>query len=84
MNRDRRSSSHDPTDEPMVDQSAQTASGLSAGNTSRRQPGSTERPDDEIVGGIGPLETPRRYEQPIEEDDDPVMPSEDSTLHTKI
>ena len=28
--------------------------------------------------------TPRRYEQPVEEDGDPVMPSDDSTLNTKI
>ena len=26
----------------------------------------------------------RRYDQPIEDDDDPVMPSDDSTLNTKI
>ena len=32
----------------------------------------------------GPLDTPRRYEQPIEDDDDPVMPSDDATLNTKI
>ena len=31
-----------------------------------------------------PLETPRRYEQPIEDDEDPVMPSDDATLNTKI
>jgi hypothetical protein len=30
------------------------------------------------------LETPRRYEQPIEDDDDPVMPSDDATVNTKI
>jgi hypothetical protein len=32
----------------------------------------------------GPLDTPRRYEQPIEDDDDPVMPADDATLNTKI
>ena len=31
-----------------------------------------------------PLDTPRRYDQPIEDDDDPVMPSDDATLSTKI
>ena len=31
-----------------------------------------------------PLDTPRRYDQPIEDDDDPVMPSDDTTLNTKI
>ena len=30
------------------------------------------------------LYTPRRYEQPIEDDDDPVMPSDDATVKTKI
>jgi len=31
-----------------------------------------------------PLDTPRRYEQPIEDDEDPVMPSDDATVNTKI
>jgi hypothetical protein len=39
--------------------------------------------DDELLYR-DPLHTPRRYEQPIEDDDDPVMPSDDSTLNTKI
>jgi hypothetical protein len=39
--------------------------------------------DDELLYR-GPLDTPRRYDQPIEDDDDPVMPSDDSTLNTKI
>ena len=30
------------------------------------------------------LHTPRRYEQPLEDDDDPVMPSRDATVNTKI
>jgi hypothetical protein len=30
------------------------------------------------------LHTPRRYDQPIEDDDDPVMPSADATVNTKI
>jgi hypothetical protein len=38
----------------------------------------------EPVGRAEPLDTPRRYDQPIEEDDDPVMPEGDSTLTTKI
>jgi hypothetical protein len=29
-------------------------------------------------------DTPRRYEQPVEEDDEPVMPASDATLNTKI
>ena len=30
------------------------------------------------------LHTPRRYDQPLEDDDDPVMPSPDATVNTKI
>ena len=76
MNRDRRSSSNDPTAESTSDQSTQSASGLSAGRS---------RPDtrDDAVDPR-PLDTPRRYDQPIEDDDDPVMPSDDATLGTKI
>jgi hypothetical protein len=74
MNRDRRSSSNDPTSETTADQSTQSASGLGGGRTAAE-------PD---LVNRGPLETPRRYEQPIEDDSDPVMPSDDSTLNTKI
>lgn len=72
MNRDSRSSSHDPTAERTSDMSTQTASGLSGGR------------DAENAVNRAPLETPRRYEQPIEDDDDPVMPADDATLNTKI
>ena len=76
MNRDNRSSSNDPTAERTSDQSTQSASGLSAGRS---------RPDSS--GGVvnrQPFETPRRYDQPIEDDDDPVMPADDATLNRKI
>jgi hypothetical protein len=43
--------------------------------------GISNRSDERAVG---PLDTPRRYDQPIEEDDDPVMPGDDATLNTKI
>ena len=76
MNRDNRSSSHDPTAEPARDQSTQSASGLTAGRD--REDKSSD------LGNRQPLETPRRYDQPIEEDDDPVMPSDETTLNTKI
>jgi hypothetical protein len=76
MNRDNRSSSQDPTAELAGDQSTQSASGLSAGRT-------PDRSRDDAVNR-DPLDTPRRYEQPIEDDDDPVMPSDDTTLNTKI
>ena len=43
------------------------------------------RPDtsSDLVN-LQPLDTPRRYDQPIEDDDDPVMPSDETTLNTKI
>lgn len=80
MNRDNRSSSQDPTAELASDQSTQSASGLSAGRTG------SERSRDESGEAVNrdSLETPRRYDQPIEDDDDPVMPSDDTTLNTKI
>jgi hypothetical protein len=76
MNRDNRSSSNDPTAEPASDQSTQSASGLAGG---RRSP---DTPNDAV--NRQPLETPRRYDQPIEDDDDPLMPADDATLDTKI
>jgi hypothetical protein len=76
MNRDNRSSSNDQTAEPARDQSTQSASGLTGGRS---------RPDksSDLVD-LQPLDTPRRYDQPIEDDDDPVMPSDETTLNTKI
>ena len=76
MNRDNRSSSNDPTAEPARDQSTQSASGLTAGRSR------TDKSSDLV--NILPLDTPRRYDQPIEDDDDPVMPSDETTLNTKI
>ena len=76
MNRDNRSSSNDPTAEPASGQSTQSASGLTAGRSRMDK-------SSDLVN-ILPLDTPRRYDQPIEDDDDPVMPSDDSTLNTKI
>ena len=75
MNRDRRSSSNDPTDERASDQSTQSASGLSAG---RPGPGVEHNRDVDLN------RTPRRYDQPIEEDRDPVMPDDAATVNTKI
>jgi len=77
MNRDRRSSSNDPTAERAVDQSTQSASGLSSGNrtldTDRDR--LSDSPDDEVVNRLRRCTTPRRYEQPIEDDDDPCLPA---------
>ena len=72
MNRDNRSSSNDPTAEVDVDQSTQSAGGLGGG-----------RGREEGVNRAA-FDTPRRYDQPIEEDDDPVMPGTDATVDTKI
>ena len=38
----------------------------------------------ELVNRTTFTDTPRRYDQPVEEDGDPVMPAPDSTLNTKI
>ena len=78
MNRDQRSSSQDPTAERTTDQSTQSASGLPMGS------GEQGRGWDEDVVNRAPLDTPRRYEQPIADDEDPVMPSDDATMNTKI
>ena len=80
MNRDRRSSSNDPTDEAAA-QSTQSASGLSGG---REVSGVAPDRLDDTVNRTAEDITPRRYEQPIEDDEDPVMPGDDSTLNTKI
>ena len=81
MNRDDRSSSNDPTSERSADQSTQSASGLSTRPSASDVGRGTL--DDEIVNRDD-LETPRRYEQPVTDDPDPVMPSDDATLNTKI
>jgi hypothetical protein len=82
MNRDGRSSSHDPTAEPERTQSTQTASGLTIDHDG---PGlERNRLEEETVNRSEADTTPRRYEQPIEADDDPVMPGDDATLNTKI
>ena len=83
MNRDRRSSSNDPTAEPASDQSSQSANDLSPQHSG---PGVERNREysEQMVNRSEENTTPRRYEQPVEEDDDPVMPSDDSTLNTKI
>ena len=83
MNRDTRSSSNDPTDEPAASQSSQSASGLSAGRTGPGVERNRDYPED-AVNRTDSVDTPRRYDQPLEDDEDPVMPTDDSTLNTKI
>jgi hypothetical protein len=110
MNRDRTSSSNDPTAERAVDQSTPSASGVGRqdrdlahgsernSNADRglprqsdRDPAAKEGPGvernrdqvEDVVNRTGPNTTPRRYEQPVDEDET-VMPANDSTLNTKI
>jgi len=67
MKRDGRSSSHDPTAERTTDQSTQSAGELAGG---RRGPGLRPHADteDELVNRSWPDGTPRRYDQPLEQD----------------
>ena len=64
MNRDGRASSHDPTAERTAVRSTQSAGGLSAG----RRPGGERGLEGELVNRTEPDLTPRRYDQPLEED----------------
>jgi hypothetical protein len=73
MNRDRRSIS----DDGMSPHTPGPSSGVN-------RAGGVPREDSGERFSSGPLDTPRRYDQPIEKDDDPVMPADDATLNTKI
>jgi len=73
----RRTNPSDPTSERTSDQSAPSASGL---RNVRPGPGPEVAEDVLNRSNGGRYETPRRYEA----DDDPVMPSDDSSLNTKI
>lgn len=61
---DPRSSSHDPTAETAIEQSTQSAGGL--GRT-REDRGATR---EEVVNRQDGDTTPRRYDQPLEADED--------------
>ena len=75
MNSTRRSSSHDPTDERAVDQSSQSASGLTTGQARRdRDPRGTV--EEDVINRSRPNRTPRRYEQPLEHDAGRAAPSD--------
>ena len=82
MNRDRTSSSNDPTAEPAASSSTQSASGLAGGRSGPGVEGNERKAEDDPAPRG--LETPRRYEQPLEDDADPVMPADDATVNTKI
>lgn len=77
---DRRSSTNEPGPEAVGPSTP--PGGLS---TDRRR---SERRRREIredtVNRRAPNLTPRRYEQPLEADDDPVLPAGDATLNTKL
>jgi hypothetical protein len=66
----------------MADQNREPAAGPSG------RPGqgveSTRDVEQDVVNRHAVDTTPRRYEQPLGDDDDPVMPSDDSTLNVKI
>lgn len=44
----------------------------------------TRAEDNELVNRRRMNTTPQRYEQPVQEDDGPVMPGDESTLKTTI
>lgn len=76
-----------PADERTADQSTQKSSGLHGGLGGVRPGPGPELPDERDADDVlersaaERYDTPRRYEK---EDGDPVMPSDDSTLNTKI
>lgn len=75
---DPRSSSHDPTSERAVDQSTQSAGGLAGRRDDRGTAG------EEVVNRRDGDTTPRRYDQPVEADEDPVRPDHNTAPGTKI
>jgi hypothetical protein len=82
MTDDRRPNPSDPTAERTTESSTQTASGLSGGRPGMEQGHRDDHPDDVIPrSGEDTRTTPRRYD---DDDSDPVMPTDDATLGTKI
>jgi len=83
MTRADRSRLDDPTAENAQDQTTPGASGLTAGRSSEEVAHKRAADDDLVVRKPAPPNAaPRRYEQPA--DEDPVMPSDDPSLNTKI
>jgi hypothetical protein len=82
---ERRTPPHDPTAERTADQSTQGTGGLhneAGGIRPGRQPEVARDADDTAYRNDEDLyDTPRRYDQGEE---DAVLPSDDSTLNTKI
>ena len=82
MTRPERTRLDDPTAENTAEQSTPAAGGLGAGR--ERDTGARKHePHDDVVRRtrIERDSTPRRYEQPVEDD---VMPADDPSLNTKI
>jgi hypothetical protein len=75
---DTRSSSHDPTAERAVDQSTQSAGGLAQRRDDRGTAG------EDVVNRRDGDTTPRRYDQPVEADEDPVRPDRNTAPGTTI
>jgi hypothetical protein len=87
MSGERRTPPHDPTAERTAEQTTQGAGGLHK-SVGANRPGSLSETgrdaDDTAYRNDGDLyETPRRYDSE-DNDKDPVMPSDGSTLGTKI
>ena len=77
----RKQNQSDPTAERTAEQSTQTAGGLGGGRGTPETP--PEREGEDVLNRSREerYDTPRRYE---EGHADPTMPSDDSTLNTKI
>ena len=86
MSEARKTPQHDPTAERTADQSTQGAGGLHQGvdavERSRRPEVAREAEDTAYRNDEDLYETPRRYD--AEDGEDPVMPSNDSSLNTKL
>ena len=83
MTRPRRTRLDDPTAENTADTSTQSATGLTPPAGAEGQERNRASQDDLVRRTSEERDyTPRRYEQPA--DEDPVMPSDDSSLNTKI
>ena len=71
-----------PTEERTADQSTPSASGLTAGRDGLNRERDQVDPNEDVAARTGRGEAvPRRYE---EHTDDDVMPSDDSSLKTKV
>lgn len=97
MNRDGRSSSNDPTGEAAADPAVQLRRDQPPGTrpadpavrnredrADRGDVDPSRGQDDDIVNRHTADATPRRYERPVTDDEDPVLPAGDATLNTQM